>query len=310
MESNTNYDNIMYSIQIAVILMGLTGNLVSFLVFSRPTFAKNSISTYCRALAIFESFTIVELFTNFYLILYNYFIGMYSNSLCKAFYYVLIGFASIPGWILIAFSFDKLLSLRKAKTVMKKRFVQYSIITGIVLCNLLLYIEIPIFLELTPVQFYGVTILMCDTSTLAFSQALRVMFMVESSILPFIIMLALSIATIRLIRNSRRTVNTSRACRKNRDLKFAVTSLVFNFLFIFLKLPMVVIYLVGLDQFDDYFFQVAILLYFVNYSISFFVHFVSNSLYRRELFVLIGLRRARRQSIGTSLQSTHATKNF
>ena len=88
---------------IIVIIIGLVGNFISFILFSRsPSFRKNSISIYSRALAIFDSFIIYQAIVNFYLILDNYYIGMYSDLTCKLIYYILYAFGSIPGWILIA----------------------------------------------------------------------------------------------------------------------------------------------------------------------------------------------------------------
>jgi hypothetical protein len=288
--------NIFAIITVVVILSGLVGNIVSIVIFSRKTFRKNSISIYCRAMAIFDSFTIYMAIIDFYLLLYSYYIAMYSDFMCKFINYIMYAFGSIPGWILIAFSVEKVLSLKRVTTGMKRPIVHYAIVIGIVLFNLLLYIEIPIFLKLLPVEMYGITFLFCDPSSLYFAEALSVIFLIQGSIIPFVVLLASSLITIKLLKDSRRQVSMIDNKRMSRDTKFAVTSLIFNFLFIILKLPLLYCSSVGYMVVNNYLLQVANLLFFVYFSIGFWIHFVSNSLFRRELFILLGIRPKVQQS--------------
>lgn len=284
-----------------VILAGLVGNIISIVIFSRKAFRKNSISIYCCALAIFDSFTIYMAIINFYLLLYTYYIPMYSDAMCKLINYIMYAFGSIPGWILIAFSVDKLLSLKRVSSQMKRPIVHFAIIIGIVLFNLVLYIGIPIYIRLSPVQMYGMTFEFCDPSSLHFAQALNVIFLVEGSILPFVVLFVSSLITIKMLRDSRRHVNLIRMStdhsRISRDNKFAVTSLIFNFLFILLKLPLLYCSSVGYTLVNNYLLQVANLLFFVYFSIGFWIHFVSNSLFRRELFILFRITNKDHSSI-------------
>lgn len=131
-------------ITISVILLGLLGNILTVMVFSRPTFRKNSISIYCISLAIFDSHIIYDAVIYFITLLYNYLVITYSDAACISISYITYGFNSIPTWILIAFSIDKLQSLKKLSTGMKRPIIHYMIILSIVLFNLLLYIEVPI----------------------------------------------------------------------------------------------------------------------------------------------------------------------
>jgi hypothetical protein len=55
--------------------MGVIGNIISFIVFSRKPFLKNPVSIYCRALAIFDMFIIYSGVLDFYVILYHAFIS-------------------------------------------------------------------------------------------------------------------------------------------------------------------------------------------------------------------------------------------
>ena len=138
MDSNTR---IVSGVRFGVILVGLLGNMITFIIFSRPVFQKNSISIYCRALAVFESFTIVHLVYEYGIAFSSYFLGNYSDITCIIYNYANSAFGPIPGWILIALSIDKLLNMKNiGNSLIKKRWFQLVVIASIVLFNLLLYI--------------------------------------------------------------------------------------------------------------------------------------------------------------------------
>ena len=82
--------------RIAVISIGLIGNILTFIVFSRPVFEKNSIGTYCRALAVFESLTVYQLVADIIFVFYKDFIPQSSDLGCKVVNYFGMLNGSIP----------------------------------------------------------------------------------------------------------------------------------------------------------------------------------------------------------------------
>ena len=73
-----------------------------------------------------------------------------------------------------------------------------------------------------------------------------------------------SFYTIKMLAKSRRHVEAIGSVndrRKNRDRKFAVTSITFNVLFIFLKMPMTIFISIGYTSVNFYLFQIAFLLF-------------------------------------------------
>ena len=225
---------------ITTIFVGVIGNVVSFVVFLRPTFRKHSISIYCRALAICDSLVIYNAIVQFGIVLDNYIVILYSDALCKLFNYMMYAFGSLPGWILIGMSVDKVLNLKKVTNGMGRPLVHYAIIAGIVLFNLLLYIEILIYVKLEEVEISGKRVRHCDTSTLSFANILHIIYVLHGSVLPFLILSSTSLYTYKLLRDSTRNVilavgQVAYKRRSNRDIKFAVTSLTFNILYVVLK---------------------------------------------------------------------------
>ena len=293
---------IMVIIRLVMIIIGLIGNVISFIVFSRPVFRKNSISTYCRALAIFDFFTIADLIISIGFEFFDTFYPFYSDATCKVYFYIIVAFASIPSWILIAFSLDKVLTMKRIGTnTLKKKSFQYGIIAAVAIVNLLLYIEIPIYLKLVTIDFYDTKINICDISTLPFGTIIATVFLVGGSILPFLIMFTSSIVSIKMIRDSARNIgratNANLSNRNSRDLKFAISSIVFNITFIVFKMPFSLIFFLenfipSLMTSYELLATASTLAYF-HYSTGFFIHLFSNSIFRRELMILFRIYKPR-----------------
>lgn len=286
---------ILVVVRFAVISIGMIGNVISFVVFLQPTFKTNSISTYCQALALFECHIVWQFVMDIGDVFYSTTYADRSTLVCKINFYVLAALTTIPGWILVAFSIDKLLCMsRQQRTfgVLKKKWFQWTVVGGIVLVNLALFVEIPIMLELEPYSrgFY------CDLATLADFTRIVIVYLLESAIVPFLIMIVTSIVMIVLIFKSRRNLERAGKIdrqRRSRDVKFAISSVVFNLIFIVFKCPVVVVYLLAGNgnKLGDVFLNLAMLLFFANSCICFFVHALTNSLFRRELLVLVRCRR-------------------
>ena len=308
-EYYSTYNMVLYWITLVVIIIGLLGNILTFMVFSRKKFRKNSISVYCRALAIFDSFIVYIAVVLFYFVFYKTFIARLSDSMCKFYFYVKLAFSSIPGWILIAFSIDKIINLRKVSNRMKRPIVHYWIIVAIVLFNLLLYIEVPIFIERVPIK----TILLCDTNYLWFSDALNIKFLIEGSLLPFFILCVSSLYTIKLLRDSRRQlaiIGRLMNRRKKREIKFAITSLVFNILFILLKIPLLICSIIGYHEVNYLVLQFAYLCFFTYFSMGFFIHFASNSLFRSELILMLRFRKPHKRTTNNQIYNQAKNRRF
>lgn len=91
--------------RVIIISLGLLGNIISFIIFSRKTFRKNSISTYCRALAVLDCIIIIELIHIVHYIINSTKLDFsnLTDATCKIFYYLSAQYGSIPAWILVAF---------------------------------------------------------------------------------------------------------------------------------------------------------------------------------------------------------------
>ena len=290
--SSVSFTVVTASIEMTIIAIGFIGNLLTIIIFLRKPFRNYSISTYCISLAIFESLATFQIFNDIGYLAQNVYLSDQSEVACKIIGIIGLLMSSIPAYIMIAFSVDKLLGMRiKLIPILKKKWFQWSIVTSIVIFNISLYICYPILIRRSEV-FPGYFI--CDATTIGFFQIFMIMATFETSVVPFLILTITSILTIRLLfksRNSVQRMGNLTTDRKSRDRKFAISSVTFNTLFIVLKIPSAIFYfLVAFySYYDVYFNAIAALLLCLNCSLGFFIHISTNSLFRREFLILFRL---------------------
>ena len=273
--------------RISVNLTGIIGSIISFIVLCRKAFRNNSINTYGRAFALFNCLSIIQLIKDAYRFT-NQTIQLNNSDVvaCKIFFYLWMQFTSIPGWMFVAFSVDNTLNMRTSpQRIIKSKWFQSSVITGIVLFNLLLYSELLFSLKLEPIgDNYE-----CNIIFISYYNIFVYVELFASCLIPFTIMIVSSSVTIKLLWKSRSLLLERNGLafkkRKNRDVRYAVSSVVFNMFFIVTKLP----FMIAPFSNSVYFLEVSILLLLINCSSVFFIHLAINSIFRRELLLLIGL---------------------
>ena len=293
------------AVEVAVIAIGLIGNLLSIIVFTRKTFRNNSISTYCIALAISECLSLIQFINIVYYFKYSAYLMDLNDTFCSIENYAVILVSAIPSFIMIAFSVDKLISMRtKSIAMLKKKWFQWSVVAAIVLFHIGLYIYVPILIKRIEI-FPGYFI--CSTTTISFFNIHMILIIFETCLIPFLILMITTVITIRQLFKSSNSIERNGKLtkeRKSRDRKYAISSVALNINHIVLKLPLTIFYILVAfySYYDVYFLNVASLLFFLNTSIGFFIHIVTNSLFRREFLVLFRLiKRNNDSSFSTSL---------
>jgi hypothetical protein len=295
--------------EITIIAIGFIGNLLTIIIFLRKTFRNNSISTYCISLAAVECLAIFQMINDIGYIANNAYIINQTELGCKFFSMNGMLITIIPPYIMVAFSIDKLLSMRtNSIAIIKKKWFQWSIVAAIVIFNTALYICYPILIKRSEI-FPGYFI--CNPTTIGFFQIFIIVTIFETSLIPFLILTTVSILTIRALFKSRnsveRTGNLSKD-RKSRDRRFAISSVTFNTMYIVLQMPSAVYFtLVAFySYYDAYYFAGANLLFYLNCSLGFVIHIVTNSLFRREFLILFRLD----NRIGTTSSNNTSRANI
>lgn len=120
-------DILFYILSIARIfieIIGIIGNVLSFIVFSSNTFKGYSINIYCRASAISDSIILTfQLICDIATYFFSRSFQNESNGFCKFYQFITIGLTPVSVWILMAFSIGIYYSyILKLNLIYKKYF--------------------------------------------------------------------------------------------------------------------------------------------------------------------------------------------
>jgi hypothetical protein len=184
---------------LAINFLTIVGSILSFIVFSRKAFQKSSIRIYCRMLAIFDLYVIFNLIVGIYSQITYQGVQLiaYNSYLCKVSYYITYAFSSVPGWILVVFSIDQLIdvSMTKRFAFFKMKWFQIAIVLGIFIIHCALYSQVFVLVTNQVTIIGKVVAYSCD----ALSLAVPIIYLIESSLVPFLIMIITSSLILRIL---------------------------------------------------------------------------------------------------------------
>ena len=200
--------------------------------------------------------------------------------------------------------------------VHKKSF-QLKIMAVVTIVSLIGYIETPIYgyntvKVSTNALNQTTTSWQCNLKSLYFYQAFSIVMLIQVFFIPFVLMLTSSILIIRGLFNTRKRIeaheNRELKSRKAKDIKFAISSIVLNVLFIVLTTPQMMNYIITFSDKTTsalYAYSTA-LIYSVNFSKSFFAYLISNSIFRKELKKILFMVKSNNVSSTNNTINTHS----
>lgn len=286
-----------YSIQ----AIGLFGCLLMFAVYSQTSMRRLSVSIYFRSLAVVQTCK-----TLYYLCPPQYFYlraFKYEPTL-KLLGYVQRLFFPITIWLQVMANFDRfcVIMCPKRFVFLRRRFGQRLVVATVIIYNAVYYSFVAI-----KIKILGPESSEEDRASMhRFSRTVHIVDFVNSTLLTFLLMLALSIGILIGIRTTRRRFKTSIVMRSNssilkrkthKDIKFGVTVILLNVMFlifeeIFRADIIFKLDLLGLKSEDNPFTRIRILQLIQSnlgtfyFSIIFFVQLSVNSFVRNELWQL------------------------
>lgn len=290
-------------------IIGLIGSVLGFAVFSRKAFSKNSIGVYFKSLAIFDLFPIFNSGFGIVSLIIDYDLFNLTNWACKLVHTASFAISAVPGWILVAFSVDQLILVSNTKrfSYFQTKHFQYWLISGLFFIHLVIYSPSVFYVSSQNVTTANGTAQVCIFD---FSCILPAVYLIESSIVPFSIMMITTIWTCKLLFDSRRNLEKNNpssiqnsSLRKSRDIRFAVNSIILNILFIVLGMPLVIrSYVFPFEDYyeNEYYKTICFIFWYINFTSHFFIGLCVNSLFRREFFIMIGFT----SSISTTPQTS------
>jgi hypothetical protein len=277
----------------AITLIGIIANSLSFLIFSRKRFYNTIFSTYFRFYLVVQtiniSFSINRLLeTNL-----NIFFVKISNFTCKFRYFFFYANFAIASWFLVIISLDRYLSIAyPAKFFYRKKFI-FQIFVSICIISYNICVYIPFwfsYLEYAHSNRTNVTQTKCELPFKAGST----IHLLQSTLIPFTFMFLFTSFTIKIVFDSRKSTS-SNSNNKSKDMKFAISSIAINIIFLLFNSP--VFFLDIISRYSDLFTNlnnlfmvlqsVSLFLLYTNMGSTFFINYFFNSMFKKEMFGLL-----------------------
>jgi hypothetical protein len=278
----------------SLLVLGLIGNFGFMLVYSQKRFRNFSFRFIFIILSIFDSiYLIFNMGIDCLNYLLNWDIKNKSAVSCVLIDYFGYFLGPISPWIIVYVSFERLVSISPMLhrfNKMKKKQCQIAYIVLVAMFNVVYYLPVLLVLNKDD-QSLNITIFDCEELNIN----IVYMDLFLSTVIPAFLMLFSTAMIIFSIFNSTNRMakhgvaKIKRRIRK--DIKFSITSIFLNVVFIILNLPLCVIYL-DADNFDknNLNYIVSLYLFYCTYAINFYLFLVVNSSFRNEFLKLIHLK--------------------
>lgn len=290
MNGYVNETILKWIIPVCLIILGLFGNVFSYIIFSRKALSKFPTRNVYRALALADSIYLLFISTEYSFFYFGIKLRRMSNLSCKLTRFLSFSLGSISAWLLVYISINKYILIRYYNNkLVTQNWFQNFLISLIILYNLFYYTPVMILVSLREVKNHtsNTSFHRCDFETNQLT-VINWMDLINFSLVPFTFMFIISILIIYTIFKSRlrflrlRTFHDRNKFKK--DIKFAISSILFNICFIILNLPICVTNILELDV-NSLLNDVYFYFFLTNFGINFYILVFSNSIFRKQVFL-------------------------
>ena len=282
-----------------ILFGGLLGNLLSLITLSSKKLDRIGPRFIYQSLIIVDTLVIMQ-------ILQIYLVSVLdkdfpSNILCSFCWYSLYVTSSMSPFLLCYTSIEKVASIIYCVKKLKQKSIQMISFVIIFMYNMSIHVRVLFSFEmfLKEMLFSNTNISLtnqtkaefCDYKDLNTRLTLSYIDLFNRVILPFPIMILTSVWLIYKIIFSRKKALGKNGSDKGflRRLRLSTTTITFNIVYLFLNLPQIVGLL--LPQYDSpeimLFYLTVTYASFVSFAINFIVLFISNRLFRQQLFHML-----------------------
>ena len=284
MESQEIFDG---SSSIFIFVLGVIGNLICFLIYSRKKFAKISASFYFKSIAINNCLILLSRLIYFIEVAFGFFIRNSFNLSCIIINYFLYITISISAWIMVFVLFDRFISLKFIKKFefRNSQTFKWFILISIYLICLFYYIPVILY-SYIDYNYLNLNVTICDIYQEQ-SNLVAKLDLFFSTLIPFTLMIVFTIFVSFILYQSSKRFNSLISAtdkkRRNKDFQFGLTTLFLNIIFLLNNLPVTILVLFQLQI--NYLFNYLIkTLVYLNCALNIFINIFSNRIFRKELF--------------------------
>jgi hypothetical protein len=303
-------------ISYAQLIISLVGTTLGIIIFSRKKLKKFPMRCTYQWLLATDAFYVAKIAiqnTFVYTSIGN--LKYLSSFACKLYIYTNFMICPISSWLLVVISAERCIGIvfgNRIKIFKNRKFEMFLIALTIIY-NFLINIPFLLYQDIqqsftnstdsneTQIDYD------CEFGSIEYIQAFYLMDMINSTLVPYAIMLVSSIILIVFVIKSRMRVErlTNNKEKKSlvKEIRFGMTILLLNFFFVILNLPICVANYV--DTLSDFMYNLIGFIFMMSFCINFYILAVFNTIIRKEVAALFG--GSSNLEKFTSTQMPHAT---
>ena len=279
-----------------IVCLGIIGNIFTLIIFSRKNLSK--ISRLLRILTISDSFGILSVLQHYIKNNFGINIRILSDLSCKFFLYLAYIFFPISAWLLVYVCIERFFMIKfpLRYKFLQRKSVQIYIVSLIIILNSVLYSGIFVSVKVLKIMSNNqhnnsVTSLLCYPITLQLLNLFATIDIINSTIITSFLMVFNTGLLIYALYQSRAKFYNPNPTkqekkRKKKDIQFALSCISLNILFLVMNVPNKLNTLINNDTSSDTFYILDDVFY-LNFGLSFIIHFISNRNFRQEVFICI-----------------------
>ena len=294
------YDFVTVTLPIVVFFLGVLGNMLIIAVLMRPKFQNMSSRKILCVLSLNDMLSIMTI------LIYHGsafdFNFIYENKIaCQILALFYYQFGAVAGWTMCLVNIERLISIKYSQV---KLFVDNRIFTIILLLlyggNFGVYLarslQVAIYDGISNELITNFTDLndndsiICDVYDPNADFIYSMIDLVNSTLVPFLLMIVSSILIIKSIYDIRKRLlinHTIKDMRRfKRDLQFSITILVLDLFYFAFNLPYCLYSFLG-DPLNDFMFTVMDMIFYTQYIFNILAYVILNSEFQKELLVML-----------------------
>lgn len=298
-------------IPVLILVIGTLTNLTGMVVFSSKRLKKLQIApTYVYIwMFLINEIVILQFIVIYLMVGFNYNLVSETNLVCKLYRILSVSLHNMSPFMLVYISFDHLINIKftNHRHILKKLsnqliFTILNIFFNVVFCipnflfnqkqTYLNYLTNRDLINFTLINQNNISTIsldffICDYVDFKSQMLLGYMAVIIRVPIPYIFMLGSSIAIVYTIYQTRRRISCASTNTFKKDVKFSISSISLNLLYMIMVLP-VSVSLFQTDIYREFTFVIlASYVFYFSYIINFFILFFTNSVFRRCLYDLI-----------------------
>jgi hypothetical protein len=278
-----NYFNT-YIFPISTLAFGFAGNFLGYKTMERPKMIEIGPRKTYEYLFIMDTIFLAQLIVTYLQVTFYIDITILSKVLCKLWWYFNYSLATQSSMLLVYISIDRYVSIKipALRFFMRKRNNQLIYFVFIFMFNLVYYLPVTYNYSLKELN----SSLVCELNNQYSTKLISYMDLANRVFLPsFLIIIFSTLLGIEVIKSrSRILANFQREENEYffKNISLAITSIIFNIIYMSLQFPVTFFVLLPNFSTNDEGYIFSYYLFYLSYSINFYILFISNSLFRKE----------------------------